>query len=114
MFSERDDGSGAIHFYPIGDDVLRPGQYGGADREVDEPVGVGGGGRPVRGQAVPGEVGQARGDAPARRTEDQRVAQWSWFCGGSAATIGWSWSISPIFAAPPGEPRSSKKCTLAS
>ena len=38
----------------------------------------------------------------------------SWFWGGSAAIIGWSLSISPILAAPPGEPRSSKKCTLAS
>ena len=34
--------------------------------------------------------------------------------GGSAAISGWSLSISPILAAPPGEPRSSKKCTLAS
>ena len=33
-------------------------------------------------------------------------------CGGSAATSGWSLSISPILAAPPGEPRSSKKCDV--
>ena len=42
-----------------------------------------------------------------------RVGQWSCSCGSRAATIGWSWSISPILAAPPGEPISSKKPTLA-
>ena len=35
-------------------------------------------------------------------------------CGGSAATSSWSLSMTPILAAPPGEPRSSKKWTLAS
>ena len=58
-------------------------------------------------QVIPGEVRKAPGDQLARD-------QWSWFCGGSSAIIGWSWSISPILAAPPGEPRSSKKWTLAS
>ena len=40
-------------------------------------------------------------------------AQLSTACGGRAATIGWSFSILPILAAPPGEPRSSKNSTLA-
>ena len=74
-----------------------------------------GGGR----QLVPGEVRETPGDgssAPlwcSRRVEIPRQAH-SWFCGGRPAIIGWSLSISPILAAPPGEPRSSKKCTLAS
>ncbi len=38
----------------------------------------------------------------------------SWFCGnGRSATSWWSLSITPSLAAPPGEPRSSKKSTLA-
>ena len=51
----------------------------------------------------------ARGGLDARPTG----GQWSWFCGGSASMSGWSLSITPILAAPPGEPRSSKKPTLA-
>ncbi|OCI29801.1 hypothetical protein OERS_34890 [Oerskovia enterophila] len=34
-------------------------------------------------------------------------------CGASAAIIGSSFSIMPIFAAPPGDPRSSKNSTFA-
>ena len=49
------------------------------------------------------------GSAVRRRPRGQ-----SWGCGGSASISGWSLSISPILAAPPGEPRSSKKWTLAS
>ncbi len=78
------------------------------DREVDDAVGV----RPsplgVGRQLVPGEVREPRGDAGGH--------SWfchSWFWGGRPAMNGWSWSISPILAAPPGEPRSSKKFTLA-
>ena len=49
-----------------------------------------------------------------RREETLSGGYSSCSCGGSAATSGWSWSISPILAAPPGDPRSSKKWTLAS
>ena len=56
-----------------------------------------------------GKSGSRRRDRGRRG----RRAQESWFCGGRAATNGWSLSISPILAAPPGEPRSSKKPTLA-
>ncbi|GAA2252107.1 hypothetical protein GCM10010104_56210 [Streptomyces indiaensis] len=47
-------------------------------------------------------------------TEAARSAGRSyWFCGGSAATKGWSRSISPSLLAPPGEPSSSKNSTFA-
>ena len=95
---------------------LRGRVHRGADREVDDPVGVLT--RPLRmgREVVPGEVGQQAGDAGARQARapfwSREGDQWSWACGGSAATIGWSLSISPILAAPPGEPRSSKNCDV--
>ena len=58
--------------------------------------------------------GKSGSRAETRPCERRPRQAHSWFCGGSAAIIGWSLSISPILAAPPGEPRSSKKCTLAS
>ena len=79
-----------------------------ADREVDDPVRVRPGALGVLDQSVPGEVRESSRDAV------EPAGQWSCSCGGSAAINGWSWSISPILAAPPGEPRSSKKWTLAS
>ncbi len=77
-----------------------------ADRQVDDAVGV----RPrplgVGRQGVPGKVRQTgREQAHSRQTAG--------ICGGSAAMIGWSWSISPSLAAPPGEPSTSKNSTLA-
>ena len=79
---------------------------GRADREVDDAVGVRPRRRGVVGELVPGEVREAAGDRPGRHS--------SCSCGGSAATSAWSASMTPILAAPPGEPRSSKKWTLAS
>ncbi len=68
----------------------------GADREVDQAVRMRG--RQCAGvrQRIPGEVRQAAGECHS-----------PW--GGRAATIGWSQSIGPWRAAPPGEPTSSKK-----
>ena len=76
---------------------------GRADRQVADAVGVRPGGGPGGRDGVPGEVGQA-----AR----QPGAHSPW--GGSASTIGWSASILPILAAPPGLPIVSKNFTLAS
>ena len=55
------------------------------------------------------------GDPGGRHGRTQRagVGHSSCSCGGSAATSGWSFSMTPILAAPPGEPRSSKNSTLA-
>ena len=92
---------------------------GRADREVDEAVGVRTRTVAVRREVVPGEVRQ-RGGNRTRRPPGcggRRVVVaggHSAFCGkDSAATSGWSLSITPSLAAPPGEPRSSKKSTLA-
>ena len=89
---------------------------GGADREVDDPVGMGAGGVAVRSDLVPGEVREPGGDGVAEVSaaldHRQRHSSCSW--GGSASISGWSLSMTPILAAPPGEPRSSKKCTFAS
>ena len=60
-----------------------------------------------RGQPVPGEVRQPAGRAPLG------VSARLCSCGGSAAISGWSLSILPSLAAPPGEPRSSKNSTFA-
>ena len=51
------------------------------------------------------EVPRIVGKRPERHT------QCTW--GGSAAMTGWSFGITPILAAPPGEPMSSKNSTLA-
>ena len=59
-------------------------------------------------ERVPGEVRQGAGQQ-AHRARRQSPCTRS----GSVAMIGWSLSISPIFAAPPGEPRSSKNSTFA-
>ncbi len=74
---------------------------GGADREVDDPPGVRLGQRAVRGQRVPGEVG--KGDR----------SHSSCCCGGRLLAGSTSKSDLPTFEAPPGEPSSSKKSTLA-
>ncbi len=73
------------------------------DRQVDDRSGVGRGPAPDAGE---------RGLDGGRKTV-REGGQWSWFWGGRAAMKGWSWSISPILAAPPGEPISSKNATLA-
>ena len=66
------------------------------------------------GRARPAAASLSQGKSGRREETVSGVTYSSCSCGGSAATSAWSWSISPIFAAPPGEPRSSKKWTLAS
>ena len=52
--------------------------------------------------------------ATARAHPDpEQAAQCSCSCGGNAEISGWSLGIRPSFAAPPGDPRSSKNSTLA-
>ena len=81
----------------------------GADGQVDDAVGMGLRPGLGPGEGVPGKVREVGRAA----TADRRGRHSSCSCGGSAAISGWSLSITPIFAAPPGEPRSSKKSTLA-
>ena len=101
------------------DDVRRR-VDGGPDRQVDDPVGMGACLLGVRRELVPGKVGQAMRhgnrdfETALARLLNHRCGHSSCSWGGSAATSSWSWSISPSLAAPPGEPRSSKKWTLAS
>ena len=88
-----------------------------ADREVDQSVGMSSSDGLRLGDRVPGELREPRrnGAGPRPPTPGIRTRRaHSWFCGGSAAMIGWSRSRAPVLAAPPGEPISSKKCTLAS
>src|SRR5680860_1293891 len=80
----------------------------GLPRKHDDVVRVTAGPLGIRRQLGPGEVRQGGGDSARRPPAGQ-----SWICGGKAAIIGWSLSITPSLAAPPGEPRSSKKSTLA-
>ena len=56
--------------------------------------------------------GKARNGCDGAEPE-QPTAQPGSPCGGSAATTGWSKLSAPTFAAPPGEPTSSKNSTLA-
>jgi len=89
------------------DNTLRLAQRIGADEYA--PVWMGGGAGLVRRQPIPGVVLGDRDEAHAGARD-----RWVYSpCGGSAAMIGWSLAISPILAAPPGEPRSSKNSTLA-
>ena len=97
---------------------------GCSTRRAARPGRAPGRGRPGsrrRGRRLrPGARGHAR-SLPRSCPRGSRAAgprarsagQCSWACGGSAATNGWSFSILPSFAAPPGEPRSSKNSTLA-
>ena len=76
-----------------------------ADRQVDDAVRVRPRALAVRRRARPtGSRGARAARAPVQCA-----------CGGSAATIGWSPAMTPILAAPPGEPMptSSKNSTLA-
>ncbi len=90
-------------------DHRRRGVDRGAHGEVDQPLArgaegrVGKGTRPLLGRSerVPGEVGQV----------EHRHS--SCTCGGRSAITGWSLGMTPILAAPPGLPRSSKNSTLA-
>ena len=74
----------------------------GADRQVDDAVGVGAGAVAVRGEHVPGEVGQPPRERltwklPRGRLggHDRGQCSAAAACGGRAATIGWSLSILP-------------------
>ena len=77
-----------------------------ADGQVDQPAGVGGGPFLQIPQLVPGST------AGSRDCQSTPTAQCS-AIGGSAATNGSSRWILPTRDAPPGEPSSSKKSTLA-
>ena len=72
-----------------------------SDREIHDPVAMRRGAITVRDHEVPRVLGQ----------RPERHAQWSW--GGRAAISGWSFGITPTFAAPPGDPMSSKNSTFA-
>ena len=98
------------------------GRVRGRAQRVLHDLGVGSTGVPTDRSTMPSGCARARSAWPVSlsqgksgsREETVSVAHSSCSCGGSAATSAWSLSISPILAAPPGEPRSSKKWTLAS
>ncbi len=110
-----------------------PGASAAADSASCTTCGVGSTGVPIERSTMPSGWARAvaayavswshgkSGQALRTRFRDGRCAparpprrHSSCSCGGSASTSGWSFSMTPILAAPPGEPRSSKKCTLAS
>ena len=82
-------------------------------RDVDARGTLGGGEDREVGGAT--RVADARGRLVRHRSSLSALldvaSRYAW--GGSAATTGWSFGITPTFAAPPGDPTSSKNSTLA-